>query len=214
MSSIAVFFSVMAAVLVGAASPGPSFVVVSRIAVSRSRQAGLAAALGMGTGSVIFAALALFGLSALLMQVEWLYLALKVAGGAYLIYIGIRIWRGAARDLAFDAPASPAGGGIGRNYWFALGTQLSNPKTAIFYGSIFAALLPAQPAPWLPAALPPAVFVVEAGWYTVVTLVFSSNRPRAVYIGAKLWIDRVAGAVMGALGARLVAEGLPRHIWR
>lgn len=214
MSSFAVFFTVIAAVLIGAVSPGPSFVLVSRIAVSRSRQAGLAAAFGMGTGSVIFATLALFGLSALLMQVEWLYLALKVAGGLYLIYIGIRIWRGAAQDLALDAPASPAGASVARNYWFALGTQLSNPKTAIFYGSIFAALLPAQPALWLLLALPPAVFVIEAGWYTVVTLAFSSNRPRALYLGSKLWIDRVAGAVIGALGARLVSEGLPRHIWR
>lgn len=214
MSSIAIFFSILAAVLVGAVSPGPSFVLVSRIAVSRSRRAGLAAAFGMGTGSVIFATLALFGLSALLMQVEWLYLALKVAGGLYLIHIGIRIWRSAAEDLAIDAPASPKDGSVWRNYGFALGTQLSNPKTAIFYGSIFVALLPAQPAFWLLAALPPAVFAIEVGWYTVVTIAFSSNRSRALYLGSKLWIDRVAGVVMGALGARLVAEGLPRHLWR
>ena len=214
MSSIAIFFSIVAAVFIGAVSPGPSFVLVSRIAVSRSRKAGLAAALGMGVGSVTFATLTLFGLSALLMQVEWLYLTLKVAGGLYLIYIGIRIWRGAAHDVAIDGPATPSGGSIRRNFWFALGTQLSNPKTAIFYGSIFAALLPAQPVAWLIFALPPAVFAIEVGWYTVVTIAFSSNRPRALYLGAKLWIDRVAGAVMGALGARLVTEGLPRHIWR
>lgn len=214
MSSMAVFFSVIAAVLIGAVSPGPSFVLVSRIAISRSRKAGLAAALGMGTGSVIFATLALFGLSALLMKVEWLYIALRVAGGLYLIYVGIRIWHHAADDLPIDAPATPAVGGIARNFFFALGTQLSNPKTAIFYGSIFAALLPAAPASWLLLTVPPAVFLVEVGWYAVVTLAFSSNRPRALYVGSKLWIDRVAGAVIGALGARLVAEGLPRHIWR
>ncbi len=214
MSSMTVFFSVIAAVFIGAVSPGPSFVLVSRIAVSRSRKAGLAAAFGMGTGSVIFATLALFGLSALLMKVEWLYLALKVAGGLYLIYVGIRIWRNAAHDLPLDAPATPAAGGILRNFGFALGTQLSNPKTAIFYGSIFAALLPSSPAPWLLLTVPPAVFLVEVGWYTVVTLAFSSNRPRAFYVGSKLWIDRVAGAIIGALGARLVMDGLPRHIWR
>jgi len=214
MSSMAIFFSVIAAVFIGAVSPGPSFVLVSRIAVSRSRKAGLAAAFGMGTGSVIFATLALFGLSALLMRVEWLYLALKVAGGLYLIYVGIRIWRNAAHDLPIDAPATPAAAGVGRNFLFALGTQLSNPKTAIFYGSIFAALLPAAPAPWLLLTVPPAVFVVETGWYTVVTMAFSSDRPRALYIGSKLWIDRVSGVIIGALGARLVADGLPRHIWR
>ena len=115
---------------------------------------------------------------------------------------------------AISRPATPAARGVARNFLFALGTQLSNPKTAIFYGSIFAALLPAAPVPWLLFAVPPAVFLVEVGWYTVVTIAFSSNRPRALYLGAKLWIDRVAGAVMGVLGARLVAEGLPRHLWR
>ncbi|QND49192.1 LysE family translocator [Rhizobium lusitanum] len=214
MSSIAVFFSILAAISIGAASPGPSFVLVSRIAVSRSRKAGLAAALGMGVGAVIFATLALAGLNALLMQVEWLYLALKIAGGLYLIYLGIGIWRGAAEDLVVDAPAAPSSMSVGRNFWFGLGTQLSNPKTAIFYGSIFAALLPADPACWLILAMPPAIFVIEAGWYTVVALAFSSDRPRAFHLKSKLWIDRTAGAVMGALGARLVTESLPRHIWR
>ena len=95
MSSIAIFLSIVAALAIGAISPGPSFVLVSRIAVSRSRRAGFAAALGMAVGGVTFAALALLGLNALLMQVSWLYLLLKMAGGLYLIYLGIRIWRGA-----------------------------------------------------------------------------------------------------------------------
>jgi threonine/homoserine/homoserine lactone efflux protein len=212
MSSIAAFFGIIATLAIGAMSPGPSFVLVSRIAVSRSRGAGLAAALGMGAGGVTFATLALFGLNALLMQVEWLYLTLKIAGGLYLIYLGIRIWRGAAQEMAVDASAAPASMGAGRNFWFGLATQLSNPKTAIVYGSIFAALLPALPATWLVIAIPPAVFAIEAGWYSVVAMAFSSPRPRALYLRFKVWIDRAAGAVMGALGVRLVTESLPRHI--
>lgn len=53
MSSTGIFISIMAALVVGAMSPGPSFVVVSRIAISRSRLDGFAAALGMGAGGVI-----------------------------------------------------------------------------------------------------------------------------------------------------------------
>jgi threonine/homoserine/homoserine lactone efflux protein len=87
-------------------------------------------------------------------------------------------------------------------------TQLSNPKAAVFYGSIFAALLPASPSTWLLLVLPPSVFLVEAGWYAIVAMLFSSRRPRAIYVGAKGWIDRVAGAVMGALGVRLISESV------
>lgn len=210
MSSTVVLFGIIATLAVGAVSPGPSFVLVSRIAASRSRAAGLAAALGMGIGGVIFSGLALLGLNTLLMQVEWLYLLLKIAGGIYLIYLGIKIWRGARRELAVGA--APTKAGILRNFLFGLGTQLSNPKTAIVYGSIFAALLPAHPSPMLVVAIPPAVFMVEAGWYTVVAMAFSAHRPRMLYVRLKVWIDRIAGTVMGALGARLVTEGLPRHL--
>src|ERR1700752_3666709 len=76
MSSAAILTSIFAALMVGAVSPGPSFVVVSRIAISRSRLDGLAAAFGMGVGGVIFGILALAGLTALLTQFEWLYLVL------------------------------------------------------------------------------------------------------------------------------------------
>lgn len=210
MSSIAVFLTIAATLCVGAMSPGPSFVLVSRISISRSRKAGLAAAFGMGAGGVVFATLALLGLTALLMQLSWLYLVLKVAGGFYLLYLAVRIWRGAKGDIAIDVSGSPASSGIARNFAFGLATQLSNPKTAVVYASIFAALLPAHPPLWLSVAIPPAVFSIEAGWYSVVAVAFSSNRPRAIYIGLKRWIDRLAGAVIGGLGIRLIAESLPR----
>jgi threonine/homoserine/homoserine lactone efflux protein len=88
----------------------------------------------------------------------------------------------------------------------ALITQLSNPKTAVVYGSIFAALLPASPPLWLLLALPPLIFLVETGWYLAVALVFSTPAPRSLYLAGKLWVDRVTGAVMGGLGARLIWE--------
>ena len=100
MTAFAVLLSILAAIAIGAMSPGPSFVLVSRIAVVSSRSHGLASALGMGVGGAFFAALAVLGLTALLMQFEWLYLMLKILGGGYLIYLAIKIWRGASEPLA------------------------------------------------------------------------------------------------------------------
>lgn len=207
MSSAGVFISIMAALAVGAMSPGPSFVVVSRIAISRSRLDGFAAALGMGTGGVVFAVLALAGLTALLSQFEWLYIMLKVAGGAYLIYIAVNIWRGAAQPLevsdAVHSHRAPM-----RSFTTSLLTQLSNPKTIIVYASLFAALLPRTVSLDLMIALPIGVFAVEAGWYSIVAFAFSARHPRRLYLAAKSWIDRAAGAVMGGLGLRLILSGL------
>ena len=80
---------------------------------------------------------------------------------------------------------------------------MSNPKTAIWYGSIFAALLPQQPPAWVYFALPPLVFLVEFGWYAIVACA-SAQGPRAIYLRAKKWVDRLAACAMAALGLRLI----------
>jgi threonine/homoserine/homoserine lactone efflux protein len=207
MSSPGVFISIIAALSIGAMSPGPSFVVVSRIAISRSRVDGLVAALGMGLGGVAFSMLALAGLTALLSQFEWLYLALKVAGGVYLASIAFKIWRSAGELLDVDEETAGTRA-LGRSFATALLTQLSNPKTIVVYASIFAALLPKSIPLGLVVALPVGVFFVEAGWYTIVALAFSARHPRRIYLAAKVWIDRAAGAVMAGLGLQLVVSGL------
>lgn len=135
---------------------------------------------------------------------EWLYVALKVAGGLYLIYIASRIWRGASQPLAMPSGDAMRAGSASRSFWLGLTTQLSNPKTAIWYGSIFAALLPHDPPLWCYFALPPLVFGIEFGWYTIVALCFSSRRPREAYLRARKWIDRIAASMIATLGLRLV----------
>ncbi|AQH04507.1 threonine transporter (plasmid) [Burkholderia sp. KK1] len=199
-------FAILFSLLLGAMIPGPSFVIVARNAIGISRADGLATALGMGVGGIVFGGVALAGLYTLLVAVEWLYIGLKVAGGLYLIYIASKIWRGAAQPMSMpardDAPV-PARSAR-KSFWLGLTTQLSNPKTAIWYGSIFAALLPHHPPLWCYVVLPPMVFAIETRWYTIVALGFSSERPREMYLRAKKWIDRIAASVIAALGLRLV----------
>jgi threonine/homoserine/homoserine lactone efflux protein len=195
------------AMTVGAMSPGPSFVMVARTAVA-SRGDGLAAALGMGAGGLVFAIAALAGLQAAFLAVPALYLAIKGFGGAYLIYLGIRIWRGARQPLAMTQDAAGTSprqqGRSGRTFLLGLATQVSNPKTAVVYASIFAAFLPREVPLVLALAVPAVIFCIETGWYAIVALALSSAAPRSAYLRYKVWIDRAAGGVMGLLGLRLV----------
>lgn len=210
MTTLLPIIAIAGALAVGAMSPGPSFLVVVRTAVAKSRRDGLATALGMGVGGTAFAGLALLGLTAILASVEWLYLGLKVLGGLYLIYLAVRIWRGAKEPIQGLGSGGQGETGTGhrvsgRSFLLGLTTQLSNPKTAIYYASVFAALLPADAGLETAAILLPAVFLIEAGWYTIVALAFSSERPRQVYLRWKTKIDRMAGAVLALLGIRLIA---------
>lgn len=197
--------AILGALFIGVISPGPSFVLVARTAIAVSRRDGLAAAVGMGLGGVFFGALALAGLTAVLATVEWLYLGLRLAGGAYLVYLGVLIWRGA--DAPIVVPKGQGGStGALRSFTVALTTQVSNPKTAIVYASVFAALLPPSLPGWIYVMLPLLIFAIETSWYAVVAMLFSAEKPRAAYLRSKRWIDRLAGAVMGLLGLRLIVE--------
>jgi len=186
-------------------------VMVLRTSIALSRGDGLAAAIGMGLGGALFGTAALVGLTALLAQVEWLYMVLKLAGGAYLIYLAIRIWSGARQPLAIPETAAFKSTTLRRSFSVALMTQLSNPKTAVAYASVFAALLPPQVPGWMIMILPPMIFLVETFWYAVVTFVFSSQHPRSLYMRAKAWIDRVTALVIGGLGLRLIYETVKAH---
>jgi threonine/homoserine/homoserine lactone efflux protein len=93
MQELVPFLGILGALTVGAISPGPSFVFVARTAIALSRRDGLAAALGMGAGGVIFGGLALLGLQAVLAKVEWLYAELRLAGhAAQQSQGGHRLW--------------------------------------------------------------------------------------------------------------------------
>jgi threonine/homoserine/homoserine lactone efflux protein len=194
---------VLGALAVGVVSPGPSFLMVARISVARSRKDGLAASVGMGVGGVVFALLALLGMRTLLLTVPTLYFALRLLGAVYLIYLGIRIWLGAARPLG-DVAGAVTQSSVAGSFARGLLTQLSNPKTAVVYGSIFAALLPPdlpKLAVWL---LPWLVFVIETSWYSIVAVALSSASPRQLYLRSKTVIDRVAGGVLTLLGVKLL----------
>ena len=206
MSDIATILSILGVFFLGAMSPGPSFLVVSRIAVANGRADGLAAAAGMGVGGFIFAAIAVAGLTALLTQIAWLNLLLRLAGGAYLVWLGIRIWRGAAEPLDVKAASVSGQSSPRRAFARALLVQLANPKTAVFYASMFAAMLPASPPLWMLLVLPPLLFCTEFVWYSIAAFALSAAHPRSIYLRGKALIDRVTGAVVGALGARLMIE--------
>ncbi len=208
MNPIVSLFSILAALALGAISPGPSFLFVTRTSVALSRRDGIAAAAGMGLGAAIICTLALVGLRA---QVQWVYIGFKLLGGVYLLYLAWRLWRGAAPAAAPPAEAAQptlSKSGRARSFLLALATQLSNPKTVVVIGGIFAALLPAHVPIWMYLAIPPIQLAIETSWYTFVAVVMSSAAPRSAYLRARTGIDRAAGCVLGALGLRLIVEGV------
>ena len=186
--------------LLAVASPGPSTVLVVQTAAV-SRRGGLIAAFAMMLGAVAWAAAALYGLQALFTHFAWLYLVFRIAGGLFLIWLAVMIWRHARDPL--PEIAAPAAGGDGRIFVRALLLQLSNPKIMVFFGSIFLSILPQDLPGWMQAAVLALVAFDEFTWFALLALMFSGNTARAFYRRAKFWLDRIMGGALALLGLRL-----------
>ena len=200
--------------LLAVISPGPSLLVVARSAIAGSRAQGTRVAFGLGLGTLVWSLAALFGLSVLFALAPWLYTGMKIAGAAFLLYIAFMMWRHAREPIAIDGALADTDGGApglakGPLAAVRLGllTQLANPKVAVFFGSIFVTLLPADPSPGVQAAVIAIVCVNEVGWYTAVAYAFAVARLRRGYAHAKTWIDRTCGGFLALLGVRLVFDG-------
>ena len=183
------------------ASPGPAFLAVSRTAISTSRSAGIIAAGGLATGALIWAIATMFGLDILFAKAPWLYDALRLGGAAYLIYLGVGMLRSAWRGERMKSDGvGPSGN---RTFLRALGVQLSNPKAAVFFGSIFVTLLPAAAPLWVKGAALAILGINEFGVYGLVAVVLSAPRAQRIYGNAKRALDALFGGFLTVLGVKL-----------
>lgn len=204
MNDYTFLLAIAGVLVVGAMSPGPSFLIVARNALGLSRSHGVATALGTGLGVAIFAVLASFGVTTLIETVPNAFLVFKVVGGAYLLYLAWRIWGGAREPLHTDAQQQTAHISLFAAFRQGLITQTSNPKTALVIAGIFAAFVPANPPPNTSLLVAVIAFVIDFGWYALVALSLSTPRSRRVYQKAKIGFDRTAAVFLGAVGVRLL----------
>jgi threonine/homoserine/homoserine lactone efflux protein len=185
--------------LLAVISPGPSFLITARTAVARSRLDGFKVALGLAAGTVIWASAALLGLNAVFHAVPLLFMAMKIAGALFLLWIAFQIFRHASAPIRMEGTDAS-----GNPFMKGFLTQIANPKVAVFFGSIFIAMLPSSVPLWMTVALIALVSFNELWWYTVVALFFGAGPVRRFYLRAKVWIDRITGLFLGALGLRLL----------
>lgn len=206
MNALWILAAVAATQFLAAASPGPNFVIVTSHATGGSRQAGLQVVAGVLAATVAWACAAALGLGAVVARLPWLYAALQLAGAAYLIYLGIRMIRGALRG---GGRAVAEQTGLVRG-WPAVRagfvTNITNPKSVAYYASLFAVMVPSSSPAWLLFAAVLVAVLVSTLWWVTVALLFSLSPVRRVYERVRRWIDLVAGGVLVALGCRLATS--------
>jgi threonine/homoserine/homoserine lactone efflux protein len=186
-------------------SPGANLALVSRLAMSGERRAAIAAACGLAMASISYAVLAMSGLGVAL-RAPWVALGLQLAGGTYLIYLGVRAWTQAhaRRPAATDAVAASVTDGLVSG----LLVNLSNPNTIAFFVSLYAAAVPADTPAWARAVIVAGGLCVDLSWYGTVALALSRPGPQAIYRRHSLRIERAVGLLFLGVGVLLILRRL------
>lgn len=186
------------ATLVVLAIPGPTILLVVSYAVSRGRQATLPSVVGVALGDATAATVSLLGLGAILAASATLFVLLKWIGAAYLVFLGIKMWREGATSLDVAAPPENDGRRILLHAWLV--TAL-NPKGIVF----FIAFLPQFVAP--EAALAPQLVLLGTTFVvlaivnaTLYALLASAVRERIRQPRLLALAQRIGGSVLIAAG--------------
>ncbi|WIV55739.1 LysE family transporter [Amycolatopsis nalaikhensis] len=197
MNPAATLGTVLLAYLPAAVSPGPNFVLIAHTAAAGTRRAAVAVALGVVAAGGALAAVAVFGLGTLLAHTPWLATALRITCGAYLAWLGVRMW---LRVRAPDAAPPESHRGAFRR---GVLSNLTNPKAAAFFGSVLTATLPPAEPTAVKAAAVLLIVAASSAWHLSVALLFSSPATQRWYAHAKPALNRVVGTVLVVLGLAL-----------
>lgn len=197
----------LATAVVLTATPGPDNLMVLSMGMSRGRRAGIAFGLGCALGCLSHTLLAVIGVSALVAASPVAFTLLKVAGGAYLVWMGVQAWRhaGAVRVSGDAGDTTPL------RQLFAKGliANAINPKVVLFFLSFLPQFVVASQGQveWQLGLLG-LLFTAQAvvlfgllGWFSGSVGAWLNRRP-----SVGLWLDRLAGTVFIGLGVRMMAS--------
>jgi len=195
-----------AASLVLIVTPGQDMVLVMSRSIAQGAAAGVATAAGVSVGLVGHTVLVTLGLGAILRASEWLFVALKLVGAAYLLYLGIALLRTRGVELAGPAASKRS---VARLFVDGALSNISNPKIAIFYFAFLpqfvlsGATHPTLSVFVLGLLFAALTFLVKGpvGFFAGLLSAWLRSRP-----GFLVWLYRSSGAILIGLGVRLAFE--------
>lgn len=187
-------------------TPGQDMVLVMSRSIAQGAAAGVVTAAGVSVGLVGHTVLATLGLGAILRTSEWLFLALKLFGAAYLIYLGLGLLRTKATALVVQASSQRS---LTRLFVDGALSNISNPKVAIFYFAFLPQFVqPGAEHPTLSVFVLGLLFAIltfivkgPVGYFAGSVSGWLRSRP-----GGFVWLYRSSGAMIIALGVKLAFE--------
>lgn len=187
--------------LLAVISPGADFAMVVRNSYLHGRPTGLCAAAGVAAGVLVHVSYTMLGVGLLIASSTTLFTVIKLAGAAYLVWMGVRTFR-ARTDLTVDLGSKPELTRLGAMRSGFL-TNVLNPKTTLFVVSTFTQVVGPDTPVWQQAGYGLFMSAAHLAWFGAVALFFSHARLRERMLKAQKALNRAIGSVLVGLGLGL-----------
>jgi RhtB (resistance to homoserine/threonine) family protein len=188
-------------------APGPDFAITIRQSARFGRVVGICTALGIGAGISVHVLYTLLGVGALMHTIPWLLTVAKVVGGAYILYLGVSLVRSRPKTVLegeepSDTPVAEQT--LLRAFTTGFLTNATNPQATLFVLAIFTTIISAKTPLKIQALYGVWMCLVNALWFVVVALFFSSSRVRLLFMRMGHWFERSMGVILILFAGRLI----------
>ncbi len=199
-------------------SPGPDFVLVSKLSLSYSRKMGFAAAIGVALGIGVHIAYSILGISALIASSVFLFNLIKILGALYLIYIGImsfkkddmvnkeKVVESKGVDVESVVSVVNTSMNLGKAMKLGFLTNVLNPKATLFILAVFTQVITPATPKFVQVIYGMEMIVATGLWFSIVAFFLSTK-----YIARKIKhingvVDKITGLVLIALGLKILID--------
>lgn len=201
-------------------SPGPDFAMVTRIALTRGRRAGVLCAIGIGSGVSVHLAYTLIGLGVVFASNVWVLTSLRYLGAAYLIWLGISALWPDIRALFSPRPAALQTRMTNKStnrpeedqkrngsaFWIGFACNALNPKTMLFIVSLFSQMISPDTPVLMEIGYGLYIAACHMIWFALVAVALTLPSVQARIAAIKIWIERGVGLCLAGLGIKLLTS--------
>lgn len=188
----------------GMISPGPDFFLVLKNSLSYNRKIALMTCLGVISAIAIHMSYCVTGIAVLITATPWLYNALRYAGSAYLLWIGVKALLAKSSGTAYvSKQAQELNVTAKAAFMQGLLCNLLNPKATLFFLAIFTQLLNASSTMVDKLVVAFIIWLEAAIWWPMVVFVFQNQIVQRRYFKLQLIIDKLLGVILIVLGVKV-----------
>ncbi|MEM7506249.1 MAG: LysE family translocator [Pseudomonadota bacterium] len=192
-----------AAFLIAAGSPGPATLAVAATSMSRGRSAGLACAVGLWVALSLWGLVAAAGIGALMATWAPAMIALRLIGGAYLLYLAWQSMRSALADHPVEQDAADCPNAA-LMFWRGMLLNAMNPKALLAWMAVIVIGLPPGAGTGDVAIIFALCSAIGLGLYVLYAMLFSTGRAMRFYLRLRRWIEGGCALLFGAAGLGLL----------